>query len=294
VGTPTVAAHCPIVELVTRSKLPCLSWNRYISSQVASSDYEGVITLWDVHTSAMVAEYEAHTKRIWSVDYCAADPTLLASGSDDCTVKLWSSRDACSVGQLDLKANVCAVAWRPGSAHELAVGSADHAVYLYDLRRGGEALQTMRGHRKAVSYVKWCDAQQLASASTDSTLRLWARGEDQPGDGGSSSEAERVYEGHVNEKNFVGLGADGDFLACGSESNEAFVYYRALSKPIARQGFGPMVAEGGGEVGQTRGSAPEGDRSTFISAVCWRPNTQELLVANSLGTVRVMQLTGNG
>ncbi len=28
---------------------------------------------------------------------------------------------------------------------------------------------------------------------------------------------------------------EGDFLACGSESNEVYVYYKALSKPIAHQ-----------------------------------------------------------
>jgi WD40 repeat protein len=35
-------------------------------------------------------EYEEHEKRAWSVDFSRADPTKLASGSDDGTVKLWS------------------------------------------------------------------------------------------------------------------------------------------------------------------------------------------------------------
>jgi len=32
--------------------------------------------------------------------------------------------------------------------------------------------------------------------------------------------------GHVNEKNFVGLAVNGDFVACGSETNEVFAYYK--------------------------------------------------------------------
>jgi hypothetical protein len=42
--------HCPVVEMSTRSKLSCLSWNKYIKSHIASSDYEGIVTVWDVNT----------------------------------------------------------------------------------------------------------------------------------------------------------------------------------------------------------------------------------------------------
>jgi hypothetical protein len=45
VSTPApLRRHCPVMELVTRSKLSCLSWNKYIQPQVASSDYEGAGT----------------------------------------------------------------------------------------------------------------------------------------------------------------------------------------------------------------------------------------------------------
>ena len=67
------------------------------------------------------------------------------------------------------------------------------------------------GHRKAVAYVRYLNDEEVVSASTDSTLRLWNMNKPQ---------AVRVYEGHVNEKNFVGLCADGEFIACGSELNE--------------------------------------------------------------------------
>lgn len=56
--------------------------------------------MWDVGTAGLLHEYEAHSKRIWSVDFCTADPTLLASGSDDCAVKFWSTKCASSVAQV--------------------------------------------------------------------------------------------------------------------------------------------------------------------------------------------------
>ncbi|KAL8120341.1 hypothetical protein AgCh_017497 [Apium graveolens] len=35
-----------------------------------------------------------HEKRVWSVDFSLADPTMLASGSDDGSVKLWNISQA--------------------------------------------------------------------------------------------------------------------------------------------------------------------------------------------------------
>ena len=87
---PNAETHTPSQELVTRSKLSCLSWNKYLRTYLASSDYEGVVHVWDIATGQNVVEYEAHEKRIWSVDFCQSDPTLLMSGSDDGMVKVCS------------------------------------------------------------------------------------------------------------------------------------------------------------------------------------------------------------
>lgn len=55
----------------------------------------------------------------------------------------------------------------------LQVGSADHRIHYFDLRNPSKSLFVFRGHRKAVSYVKFLSPNELASASTDSTIRLW-------------------------------------------------------------------------------------------------------------------------
>lgn len=59
------------------------------------------------------------------------------------------------------------------SSYVLQVGSADHHIHYYDLRNISRPLHVFNGHRKAVSYVKFLSNNELASASTDSTLRLW-------------------------------------------------------------------------------------------------------------------------
>lgn len=60
---------------------------------------------------------------------------------------------------------------------------------------------------------------------------------------------------------------------------QVVVYYRAMSKPIAKRHFGAVAGGAPAEAGQ------------FISAVCWKPRSRMLLAATSLGVVKVMQLT---
>lgn len=38
----------------------------------------------------------------------------------------------------------------------------------------------------------------------------------------------RTFMGHTNEKNFVGLTVNSEYLACGSETNEVLVYHKVL------------------------------------------------------------------
>ena len=141
---------------------------------MASSDYEGVVAVWDAETRAAVCEFEEHDKRAWTVDFCRADAKLLASGSDDGRVKIWSTDAEASVLELDVRANVCCARFGPDEAHALAVGCADHRVHLFDLRYPAEAVAVLSGHRKATSYVRFLSSgNELVSASTDSTMCVW-------------------------------------------------------------------------------------------------------------------------
>ncbi|GAB4830795.1 hypothetical protein Ancab_004825 [Ancistrocladus abbreviatus] len=128
VNEPT-DVHCPIVEMATRSKLICLSWNKYTKNHIASCDYEGTVTVWHV-----------------------------------------STRQEESVINSNTRANMCSAKFNPGSSIHVAVGSADHDIHYYDLRNTSQPVHVFTGHQKAVSYVKFMSNDELASASTDSTL----------------------------------------------------------------------------------------------------------------------------
>ncbi|KAJ9686309.1 hypothetical protein PVL29_015283 [Vitis rotundifolia] len=122
--------HYPVTEMASQSKLSCICWNGYIKNQIVSSDFEGVVQVWDVSRSQRFMEMKEHEKRVWSVDFSLADPTKLASGGDDGAVKLWNINQGGSIGTIKTKANVCCVQFPPDSACSLAIGSADHKIVL--------------------------------------------------------------------------------------------------------------------------------------------------------------------
>ncbi|KAG2688486.1 hypothetical protein I3760_09G097600 [Carya illinoinensis] len=208
--------HCPVAEMSSRSKLSCLSWNKYTKNYIASSDYEGIVTVWDITNRQSVMEYEEHEKRAWSVDFSCTEPSMLVSGSDDCKVKIWCTKQEASVLNINMTANICSVKFNPGSNIHVAL---------------------------------------------------------------------HTYRSHTNEKSFVGLTANSEFICCGSETNRVFVYHKAISRPMAWHKLGSLEGDDDDSDGVN-----DDDESYFISAVCWKSNSPTVLAANSEGKLKVLVL----
>ncbi|XP_039590722.1 E3 ubiquitin-protein ligase COP1 isoform X2 [Polypterus senegalus] len=273
-----VDIHYPVNEMTCNSKISCISWSSYHKNLLASSDYEGTVILWDGFTGQRSKVYQEHEKRCWSVDFNLMDPKLLASGSDDAKVKLWSTNLDNSVASIEAKANVCCVKFSPTSRYHLAFGCADHCVHYYDLRNTKQPIMVFKGHRKAVSYAKFVNGEEIVSASTDSQLKLWNV---------NKPHCLRSFKGHINEKNFVGLASNGDYVACGSENNSLYLYYKGLSKTLLTFKFDTVKSV-------LDKDKKEDDTNEFVSAVCWRALPDEesnvLIAANSQGTIKVLEL----
>ncbi|KAH0852508.1 hypothetical protein HID58_093963, partial [Brassica napus] len=235
-----------------RSKLSGICWNNYIKSQL----------------------HLEHEKRVWSIDISTADPTLLASGSDD--------GSGVSIGTIKTKENVCCVQFPSDSGRSLAFGSADHRVYYYDLRNPKLPLCTMIGHTKTVSYVRFVDSSTLVSSSTDNTLKLWDLSMSVSG---VNEAPVHSFMGHTNVKNFVGLSVSDGYLATGSETNEVYVYHKAFPMPVLSYKFKTVDPVSGLEVE---------DASQFISSVCWRGQSSTLVAANSTGNIKILEILSNG
>ncbi|KAK9668369.1 hypothetical protein RND81_13G055700 [Saponaria officinalis] len=277
----SVDIHYPMIEMSNTSKLSCVCWNNYVRNYLASTDYDGIVKLWDASTGQAFSQYAEHEKRAWSVDFSTLDPTKLASGSDDCSVKLWSINEKNCLRTIRNIANVCCVQFSAHSSHLLAYGSADYKIYCYDLRNTNVPWCVLAGHDKAVSFVKFIDSGTLVSASTDNTLKIWDLNRSSSV-GLSLNACSLTLKGHTNEKNFVGLSVSDGYIACGSESNEVYTYYKSLPMPITSHKFGSIDPISGKETDDENGQ--------FVSNVCWKGNSDMLVAANSTGCIKVLQM----
>ena len=147
-----------------------------------------------------------HTEEIRQIAW-SPDGRLLASGSNDQTVRLWDVATGQALHTLTGHTDpVGSVAWS-SDGRLLASSSGDQTVRLWD-GVTGQVLHSLTGHTSWVSSVAWSpDGRQLASGSYDQTVRLWD---------GVTGQVLHTLTGHTSLVLSVAWSPDGRQLASGS------------------------------------------------------------------------------
>jgi len=189
----------------------------------ASADKTCII--WDIKANGIKRRFREHTAIINTCHPARRGPEILATGSDDTTVKVWDSRAKRSTMTIKHAAAVTSVSFSD-DASKLFTAGLDSNIYCWDLATQ-ELEYSMRGHHETITNLCLSpDGNFLVSNSMDNTVRIW---DVKPF---VSQEAESretmVLRGamHNYESNLLkcGWSPDGTRIAAGSSDKLVYVW----------------------------------------------------------------------
>ena len=228
----------------------------------------------------------------------SADSKMLASGSQDTTVKLWNVETGELLRTLTPHwAAVNAVVFAPDAA-TVASGSWDKAVRLWDTR-SGQLRQQMSGHGASVSSLAFApDGRKLASGSDDKTIIIWDV---------TTGKALHTLSGHSGRVRSIAFAPDGRRLISGADDKTVIIWDVETAKPIhtlnrfnyavAAVGISPdgkTLAAGSGATAwlydlETAQLVRALAGSTTIVALAFAPDGKTLAGGNDDGTITLWQ-----
>ena len=145
--------------------------------RLATGCADGILRLWNPAAGDLTRELRGHEDWIRGVAFNLSalgsdGGGLLASASEDRTVRIWETATGRELHRLAHPAQVHAVAWSPDGT-SLASASEDRTVRLWDPRSGREERRGI-GHTGSLHGITWSpDGKSLATGSSDRTLRIW-------------------------------------------------------------------------------------------------------------------------
>ncbi|EXJ92119.1 hypothetical protein A1O3_00669 [Capronia epimyces CBS 606.96] len=149
----------------------------------ASVGGDRAVFLWDVQNAEGTLRRfgnntsQGHTSRINCVAFAGEGHSVLVSGSDDTSVRLWDvkSRDAKPLMVLEEAKDSIASIAVPGNGHELVTGSVDGRLRSYDVRMGRVTVDVMPAPVTSLDVAR--DARTVLVGTLDGRIRMMDRTE---------------------------------------------------------------------------------------------------------------------
>jgi len=173
----------------------------------AAAGRRGEVRVWAADGQALHRMWRAHADMVWTIAF-SPDGRIMASGSWDCSLKLWEVATGALLWSGKHASYVNSVVFSPDGSR-LASGGSDSLVRLWNVRSGVQ-LDTLP-HPGQVSMVAWGpDERLLATGDAEGYIRLWQLKKNDP------ARCLQTIAGHTNWVDGLAFAADGHTLATAS------------------------------------------------------------------------------
>lgn len=204
--------------------------------QIVSCSADKSVCTWDANKGKRVRKLVEHSGIVNSCAVASNQPSMVVSGSDDCSVILWDVRSKSSALSLYHDYQVTAVCIASDATHVFS-GGIDNNIRRWDLRKPDPAAGptlSLKGHADTVTGLALSpDDNFLLSNAMDSSLRRW---DVRPFVANEDARCECVFEGghHGAEKLLLRCAWSGDKdrlrVACGSADRVVRVWDASSAK----------------------------------------------------------------
>ncbi|GFH16134.1 WD40 repeat-like protein [Haematococcus lacustris] len=190
--------------------------------QLVSCSADKTVRAWDAHTGQQIKNIKEHGAVVNSVCPLRRGPPLLATGSDDCSAKVFDLRLKRSVATFSEKVQVTCVGMSD-AGDQVFTGSLDNTIKVWDLRKGSVSI-TLKGHSDTVTGISLSpDGSHLLSNAMDNTLRVWDMRPFAP-----VNRCVKLLTGHMHSFEKLLLrctwSPDGSQITCGSSDRMVYVW----------------------------------------------------------------------
>ena len=146
------------------------------SDHVTSVSADTCLKMWTISGDSLVSVRTeiAHEKDINCVTV-SPDSSLIVTGSQDKTAKLWRSSDLSLVSVLRGHTRGVWCAQFSPTDNLVATGGGDAVIRIWNLKTDGAAVQDrqLEGHEASVLTLSWQSGGQLVSGSSDGLIKVW-------------------------------------------------------------------------------------------------------------------------
>lgn len=183
-----------------------IAWS-FDGRTIAAGTNYGSIRLWDVSSSSLASEFQAHSGHISAMAWSPSHG-VLATGATDGAIRLWEAGHSELISELKINGYIGALCWSP-DGRLLAFGVGNRFVEVWDYA-GHTSFRLPREHKAFIGSLAWSpDGNILASGANNGTLRLW------------NVKAKSRYltlQGHRTPIRGLAWSPDGRVLASGAEN----------------------------------------------------------------------------